>query len=316
MTDLRDHPRVASFEPGADDGTIMIVRRVLRAQLEIVLHEGMAVTRTDAIEAVHDYRVAMRRTRVVLKVYRTYLPKKARKLQDDLKRLAAFTGPVRDLDVLVRRVHDEQGHSLKAEARSLALLQLLDEHRKAARIRLGEQLGRPRYAHLLEAWADLSSEEMEPHPVAMEGAMAAFAAVTVREVRSVFDRLVAATADFDNFTDDDRIHALRIEAKRLRYLLEFYSSAVPSTRVSTVISRLKRLQDKLGTYQDLRIQAAHLRELASIPGAPIEARLEAVRLTARWESRRIRARQGVDSALRRFTSFRSWPFGARPKPAP
>ena len=153
---------------------------------------------------------------------------------------------------------------------------------------------------MLGVWTDLSSENPEPGPEALERSIKAFAAVTLREAQSVFNRLVAATAEFDDYTNDDRIHELRIEAKRLRYLLEFLSSVAPSTPVAEFIFRLKRLQDRLGAYQDLRIQAARLRELAGVQGAPIEARLEATRLAARWDSRRLRSRRGVEWALRRF----------------
>lgn len=301
MIDPQDHPSAGSGEPDAEDGTVRIVRQVLRAQLSIVLREGASVTLPDAVPAVHDYRVAMRRTRVALKVYRPFLPKRARELQNGLASLAEVTGPVRDLDVLAQRVRGERADSPAAQARSQSLIHLLDKHREAARIQLEKQLARPRYARMLDDWTDLSSEVPEPGPEALERSIEAFAAVTLREAQSVFNRLVAAAAEFDDYTDDDRIHELRIEAKRLRYLLEFVSSVAPSSRVAEFIFRLKRLQDRLGAYQDLRIQAARLRKLAKTPGAPIEARLEAIRLAARWNLRRLRSRRGVEWALLRFT---------------
>ena len=64
---------------------------------------------------------------------------------------------------------------------------------------------------------------------------------------------------------DEMLHELRIECKKLRYLMEFFSSLYDSSTLSALIKRLKLLQDNLGTFNDRCMQfedmAAHLAAL-------------------------------------------------------
>jgi CHAD domain-containing protein len=52
--------------------------------------------------------------------------------------------------------------------------------------------------------------------------------------------------------DTDRLHRLRIEGKTLRYLLEFFRDMLSIEK--PLIVTLKRLQDYLGRFNDLRVQ--------------------------------------------------------------
>ena len=52
--------------------------------------------------------------------------------------------------------------------------------------------------------------------------------------------------------DTDRLHRLRIEGKKLRYLLEFFRDMLSIEK--PLIVTLKRLQDYLGRFNDLRVQ--------------------------------------------------------------
>jgi CHAD domain-containing protein len=52
-------------------------------------------------------------------------------------------------------------------------------------------------------------------------------------------------------TPDEKLHELRIDCKKLRYLLEFFSSLFPKKQMKKLI---KQLQDNLGEFNDLSIQ--------------------------------------------------------------
>ena len=56
------------------------------------------------------------------------------------------------------------------------------------------------------------------------------------------------------------LHALRKHCKKLRYLLEFFSSLYPQQQVSALVKAPKRLLDNLGKFQDTAMQVDHLRE--------------------------------------------------------
>ena len=61
-------------------------------------------------------------------------------------------------------------------------------------------------------------------------------------------------------TPDEYIHALRIECKKLRYLLEFFSSLFEKEKVNIFIKYLKKLQDNLGDFNDYHLQQLFLQK--------------------------------------------------------
>jgi CHAD domain-containing protein len=83
---------------------------------------------------------------------------------------------------------------------------------------------------------------------------------------------------------------MRIDCKKLRYLLEFFRSLYPPADVTEVVQALKRLQDNLGEINDLRVQQASLTELAGQMLAEGTASAETLiamgRLAERLEARR------------------------------
>ena len=59
-----------------------------------------------------------------------------------------------------------------------------------------------------------------------------------------------------------QMHSLRIECKKLRYLMEFFASLFPPKEMSTLIRQLKQLQNHLGDLNDLNVQQAYLLHVA------------------------------------------------------
>ncbi len=66
-------------------------------------------------------------------------------------------------------------------------------------------------------------------------------------------------------TEDEKLHALRIACKKLRYLMEFFSSLFPSKKINILIAQLKTLQDNLGDFNDLCVQEEYLLNIAEEP---------------------------------------------------
>lgn len=286
--------------PGDDEdrGVRAGARRLLRELLEVsVRSEPQPGSDRDA-EVLHDFRVAHRRARVLLKEYGKALGKPSRRLADAMRRLGRRTGPVRDFDVLAQRLG--AADPARPGSGPNLLLEEIAGRRDAADTALIRYLESPRYAGLVATWESLCSDPIE---AADDGRTDAFARWTLDRISVRFGRLAAASGAFDARTDDDAIHATRIQAKRLRYLLEFLVSHRPESRerVRPIVERLKRLQDRLGAYQDLRAHAELLRVVADDPAAPLAARVEAVRRAAALDARRLRTRRGVGLALARFT---------------
>ena len=59
-------------------------------------------------------------------------------------------------------------------------------------------------------------------------------------------------------SDDEMLHNLRIQCKKLRYLLQFFSNLFPPKKINVLVDQLKKLQDMLGDYNDLSVQVKYL----------------------------------------------------------
>lgn len=101
------------------------------------------------IEGVHDMRVASRRLRAAIELFRDVFPRgRLRPLLSDVKRLADTLGEVRDLDVMIDRLEsDRQG---RPQAQQLVLTELMAE--------LRQQRGRARH-DLITTAGELESSD-------------------------------------------------------------------------------------------------------------------------------------------------------------
>jgi CHAD domain-containing protein len=195
-------------------------------------------------EAVHDYRVGLRRLRSSLRSLRTTWGKAAlRPLEDELKVLADATGDVRDEEVLVETLG---GLSLSApaaaamerwkggRARRLRGARLAAA-RKLAGAELGGRLGR--VLHRVER--ALAAPPTRPSDMA-----SLRSAALAKALADVVERASATRAD-----DVEGMHALRIRIKRLRYTIELLAEPGPET--DAALKAGARLQKRLGELHDV-----------------------------------------------------------------
>ena len=62
--------------------------------------------------------------------------------------------------------------------------------------------------------------------------------------------------------NDEELHRLRIQCKKLRYSIQFFANLFPPRKINTLVEQLKKVQDMLGSYNDLSIQVRYLIEVA------------------------------------------------------
>ena len=73
-----------------------------------------------------------------------------------------------------------------------------------------------------------------------------------------YQKILDTAKNIDSAIPDSKLHKLRIECKKLRYLIEFFSSLYAQTKIVLIIRQLKELQDKLGVFNDLSVQQEKL----------------------------------------------------------
>ncbi len=210
-------------------------------------------------EALHDFRVALRRLRSGLRAYSELLEDSVpKKLAKRLKRLAGATGPGRDAEVQLEWLRG-QGSRLSSHQRSgySWMLARVNDRRREAYEGLQEEIERDfpdvnddlrRRLSVYRTKVHLDPEE--PPPTLGE--------VTAAILRDQVAELVAHLAKVEDAEDKDKAHEARISAKRVRYLLEPFAEELPDS--APVVKRFKALQDLLGDLHDAHVLEDELTE--------------------------------------------------------
>jgi CHAD domain-containing protein len=205
-------------------------------------------------EFLHDFRVALRRTRSLLGSMKKIVPAAdVDRYQRGLQKIGLITGPVRDLDVYL--VKKDAFRSLLPTGLQEGLsvfFKDLARQRSKEQQRLKRALRSKGVQQFLSQWRMFVEELLVPSAVAS-------GQEPCKEVarKAIRKRLLSIKKDgalIDLQSPDTALHSLRIQAKKLRYLLEFYRSLFPEPEMDFLVKSLKKLQDNLGSFNDLSVQ--------------------------------------------------------------
>ncbi|CAN5216143.1 inorganic triphosphatase [soil metagenome] len=195
-------------------------------------------------EALHQARVALRRLRSALAIFKDMLAD-ARFLhfRSELRWLTAIFGDARNLDVLREKAGAGALHDRIEKARAIAHDQ----------VQTALASGRTRTLMLdLAHWVAMGDWLFAPETLAARerSAVASAADQLARFKR----RLRNHGGHFASLSDEAR-HEVRKDAKKLRYAAEFFGSLYPGKgdqrRYRKFVKGLEALQDTLGTLNDL-----------------------------------------------------------------
>ena len=268
---------VIEIAPG---DALAALRARLRLQLREILANDPGTRLGRDPESLHDMRVAVRRSRALLRAGSKLYTDDVSALAEELRWLGERLGAVRDLDVLLERLRSDVDE-LDADDRKSGrmLLRTLERRRGTARTSLLKALDSDRYFSLLDD-VGASIERLAP-----SGADLTVADLARRELKKLRTRVRAAGND----PADDELHALRKRGKRVRYAYELAGE-------DAVVKRAKAFQDVLGEHHDSVVAEATLRGLATAP----ERALAAGRLIERERTKRADARAAWRGAWRRL----------------
>ena len=294
-------PYVLSPGDRTDDSVRKILCRLFGALRSNV--DGVIV---DAdIEFLHDFRVANRRTRTALSqtkdvvpplVIDTFLP--------EFKWLGDVTGPCRDLDVMLLKMDGYQ-HPSKTDDGALGSLEIfMREKRRVEKGLVRAALQSERFQRLFEGWRqflDTGGEEEFWPPLASSPIIELAAPRIFKAYRRTRKRGSGVGVE----APAALLHRLRIDSKKLRYLLEFFSDLYPGTTVPQLIRELKQVQDILGDFNDTVVQLAFIREFAKQNTASAETLVAVDRLTELITERQRKLRSEFGERFELFASDES-----------
>lgn len=182
-------------------------------------------------EALHDYRVAMRKLRSWLRTF----DEGGGKAHKQLSSLNQATGAARDLEVMAQWLKDDTSpaaaHALEhlKPGRDVDLA-WLDQRTQKVTGRLAEKLSR----YSLDV------------PLG-GGAVVPFSWSYASAIRRLHNQLTESALSIGSLEDPVRLHKVRIKAKRLRYAL---APLKDWPEVSEALKLLKERQDLLGELHD------------------------------------------------------------------
>ena len=228
-------------------------QQLLTLQLQTVLtYKPIALEGIDP-EGIHKVRVGLRRLRTALNLFKPYIePDNYKFLQFEARSLANKLGNLRDLDVI--QIHfanyakqlPDYDHLQKSwnslykhhySTTSKAALSHLnsDEFDKLLTTIL----------HLPESPGVIASSKLDKQnfPTTLQEFLPAAIGKKITKVRSYREK-ISPSAEYHIF------HKLRLNIKKLRYSLEFFSDILNHKIKQKILNDLVEIQDKLGNLND------------------------------------------------------------------
>jgi len=249
-------PEIVIPPVSADTSAADVVRAAIGAAVTLLLDHDAVVRAGQDPEGVHQARVATRRLRAHLRAFADVLePETAPRLRDELAWLAELLGAVRDTDVLSDRLRSA-GNELPEPGAVRSVVSLLDRGLEQARSALLEALAGPRYLTLLDQLVTYCRSGVLPRAADLPAAE-----LLLPAVRQTWSRLRREVREAGKTPSDERLHSIRIRAKRARYAGEALAPIV-GKRADAYARAAARLQTVLGEHQDAVVTWTWLRENA------------------------------------------------------
>lgn len=265
----------------------------------LLLNERCLLTTNDG-EAIHQMRVALRRLRSAIKVFRPIVdgPQLA-EVKDNLRWLLANLGPARDAEVFLTEIIDpvivQHPHNT-----GLAALRGYWQNDHAAKLaQASEAVRSHRFSALvlqLGEWVEVGQwlgKPGAPPKRKLEAPILSFA--MPRLGKSVYKLLTIAGDSLSRLSPEEQ-HAVRIQGKQVRYAGEFFAALVPRKHMKVFLAELAELQDVLGRLNDIAVATPKL------TGKHVEGgRAKAAGLVAGWhQSRRPALVSEAEKAWKRW----------------
>ena len=236
------------------------VKEILARLVEIIHQNTSGTIRGEDTEYLHDYRVAIRKTRTALSEIEGALPPDIINIYGKFfSMLGNYTGPVRDTDVYLLKLDKYQSNLSGKNRKHLAafkdhLLHLRKNYQEALR----NTLKSSEYKEALKTWdaylqqetADTGEDSPSNRPVFE---------VADKLIWQLYQETLEQGKVISPESPVEDIHTLRKTCKKLRYMMGFFQSLYPAREIRELLLVLRGLQDVLGDYNDYAVHIEMLK---------------------------------------------------------
>lgn len=208
-------------------------------------------------EALHDFRVGLRRLRSCSRAYRRPLKGSVgRRARRRLQRLTQATNAGRDAEVQLTWLHHQADQLTPGDLPGLSWLIGRVEGRRFDTVRTATDEARRRFVKM--------ADKLRPRLVTFRMEIRtgpgqeqrSFGRVTAELIRAQVAELASDLKRVQGAEDAEVLHTTRISAKRLRYLLEPLARRTAGAR--SLVTQLKEIQETLGDLHDKHVIAQEI----------------------------------------------------------
>jgi len=230
----------------------------LQQLFEIMKHNEKGIIERIDPEFLHDFRIAIRRTRTVLSQFNAVFPEKINAFEDRFSWLGELTGPARDNDVLILEIEKLRKLRLKKLHDALPALNRFLQHKQDDLYKpLVDALQSKEYRNFKTNWRRFLKKCID-QPTQNDSKASTISHVAPKKIWKRYTRILRQGTKINPGSPASDYHQLRKSCKKLRYLMEYFQSLYNNKDIRPLIKELKKLQENLGEHQDLEVHIANL----------------------------------------------------------
>ncbi len=239
---------------GTDEPSIQVAADIIKTYLKVAQQNESGLIADIDTEFLHDYRVSLRRIRSVISLFKgVFSEAQTAEFKKTFSELMAPTGRMRDLDVYL--LEKDMYFNLVPSTLHAGLDAMFAQFQKERAQELSRITRRLRSKTYQSQMSDLralfdGTDNVKPGPNAQRGAYDYACALIWKRYRKVCKIARSITPE----TPDESVHGLRIDCKKLRYLMEFFAPLFDAKDFKSILKPLKKLQDNLGLFNDFSVQ--------------------------------------------------------------
>ena len=249
-----------------DTSYLLLAAKYIRRQAKQLAEQLDGVCKAEDIEFVHRARVASRRLRAALRMFRhCFGGKSVKKWRKQIRRVTSELGDARDIDVQIEFLCGAM-HSVTQPACYPGIARLLVqlEHRRGLlQTSVIKAVGRLRTGGALDEMQAVAKKILsDPNSDQMSVQSLAARRETGQHIRRRLKEMLRHQESLGDPQDQARHHAMRIAAKRLRYSLEI-AGPVYDKQLDPMIEAVKKVQSLLGEVHDCDVWLERLEAFAA-----------------------------------------------------
>ena len=251
-----------SRDATVEDAIILAVQR----GLDHLLGNETCLLETDDPEGVHQMRVALRRLRSTLRLFRSVVPADQYQwLTNELKWLTGQSAAARDWDVFGDEIVGPVAAHFPGEPGFILLRPRLARRRRTSRRAARRAILSTRYTEFvlrLSGWLARRQWRGQESTAATARVFEPVAGFADGVIASRQKKVRKGGRDFATMGADRR-HQLRIDVKKLRYATDLFGSLYRGTDAVGYLKRLGQVQDALGHANDVAVAVDLMRRLCA-----------------------------------------------------